>query len=116
MKGKLGAVHGRKYLDRMDRTIILRRAGTTTALNYKFETTKLKTRINNSVAMISYSVNNNCRPTTGLCLHLYLRIKNYPLRLSDNVKRTESLTCLNRTMLKINMYQSFIYIVIIGEC
>jgi hypothetical protein len=113
-KGKLGAVRGRKYLDRIDRTKILSKGDTTSAWNYKFETTKFKTRINHSVSTTSYSVNNDCRPTTGMRLHLCLRIKSYPLRLSRNIKRTKSLTCLNWTMLKIIMYQSFIHIVIIG--
>jgi len=45
VKGKLGAVRGRKYLkrislDRLDRIKILRKGDTTSAGNCKFETTK----------------------------------------------------------------------------
>ena len=116
VKGKLVAVRGRKYLDRLDRIKILRKSDNTPAWNYKFETTKFKTRINHSVSMISCSVNNNCRPTASMCLHLYLRIKNYPLPLSHNIKRIKSLTCLNWTMLTIVKYQSLIHIVITGVC
>jgi hypothetical protein len=52
VKEKLGAVCGRKYLDRLDRTKILRKGDTTSALSYTFETTKFKTRINHSFSMI----------------------------------------------------------------
>jgi len=121
VKGKLGAVRGRKYLkpislDRLDRTKILRKGDTTSAGSYKFETTKFETRINHSVSVISCSVNKNCRPTTGMCLHLYLRITNHPLRLSHYIKKTNSLTCLNWRILKIIMYQSFIHIAINDAC
>jgi hypothetical protein len=118
VKGKLGAVPGKKYLkpislDRLDRTEILRKGDNTSAGNFKFETTKF----NHSVSMISCSVNKNCRSTTRMCLLLYLRITNYPLRLSHYIKRTKSLTYLNwRIIVYHSFIHSFIHIAINGAC
>jgi hypothetical protein len=64
VKVKLGAVRGRKSLETENRTKILRKDDTTSAWKYTFKTTKFKAKINHSVSMISYNVNNNCRPTT----------------------------------------------------